>query len=185
MIQKKIKSLIYAGIGLVLCVLLCGGTGITAKAESYGDFSYEENESGITITGYTGNKTKLVIPEEIDGKKVTSIGGGAFYYRSGLTSVTIPKSVTSIGENAFNSCSGLTSITIPKGVTSIGNGAFARCSSLTSIKVSKENKYYDSRNNCNAIIEIKSKTLVSGCKKTAIPKGVISIGKKHLMAVAI
>ncbi len=178
MIQKKIRSLIYAGLGLILCVLLCGGIGMTAQAESYGDFSYEENESGITITGYTGNKTKLVIPEEIDGKKVISIGGGAFYYRSGLTSVTIPKSVTSIGEDAFNSCSGLTSITIPKGVTSIGNGAFARCSSLTSIKVSKENKYYDSRNNCNAIIEIKSKTLVSGCKKTAIPKGVISIGEK-------
>ena len=147
MIQKKIRSLIYAGLGLVLCVLLCGGTGITAKAESYGDFSYEENESGITITGYTGNKkktTKLVIPEKIGGKKVTSIGNYAFGNWSGLKSITLSKGVTSIEEDAFSFCSGLTSITLPKSVTSIGEStgdhsynAFAGCSSLTSITIPK------------------------------------------------
>ncbi len=205
MIQKKIRSLIYAGLGLVLCVLLCGGIGMTAQAESYGNLTYEENESGITITKYTGNKTKLVIPEKIKGKKVTSIGWSAFDGCSGLKSITIPKSVTSIGWCAFAGCSGLTSITIPERVTSIGNwafgncsgltsitipknvtsigesagdhtiNAFAGCSSLTSIKVSKENKYYDSRNDCNAIIKTKSNTLVSGCKNTVIPDSVTSI----------
>ena len=67
---------------------------------------------------------------------------------------------------------------IPDSVTSIGRGTFDDCSGLTSIKVSKENKYYDSRNNCNAIIETKSNTLVLGCKKTAIPDSVTSIGDR-------
>ena len=213
MIQKKIKSLIYAGIGLVLCVLLCGGIGMTAQAESY----------GITITKYEGNKKKLVIPEKIDGKKVTSIGYAAFNGCSGLTSITLPTGVTSIGSSAFSGCSGLISITLPAGVTSIGGyafygcsdltritipksvtsigmyafygcsdltritipksvtsiewDAFDGCSGLTSIIVDKKNKYYDSRDNCNAIIETKSNTLVWGCNKTVIPKGVTSIGQ--------
>ena len=199
MIQKKIRSLIYAGLGLILCVLLCGGLGMTAQAESYDDFTYEDNENGITITGYTGDKTELVIPGEIDGKKVTDIGTeafkkyssltsviipegvtnigfGAFWGCSGLTSVTIPESVTSIKWSAFWMCSGLTSITIPAGVTRIEEAAFGGCSGLTSIVVDKENKYYDSRNKCNAIIATESNTLVSGCNNTTIPADVTSIG---------
>ena len=138
MIQKKIKSLIFAGLGLILCVLLCGGIGMTAHAESYGDFTYKENESGITIKGYTGNKTMLVIPGKIGGKKVTSIGMGAFYECSGLTSITIPKGVISIGGYAFSGCGGLTSITIPKDVTRIGDFAFLECSGLASITIPKD-----------------------------------------------
>ena len=72
----------------------------------------------------------LVIPNS-----VTSIGENAFYYCSGLTSVTIPNSVTSIGNYAFQYCSALTSITIPNSVTSIGENAFYYCSALTSITI--------------------------------------------------
>ena len=137
MIQKKIKSLIYAGLGLVLCVLLCGGIGMTSQAESYGNLTYEENESGITITRYTGNKTKLVIPGKIGGKKVTSIGWNAFSGCRGLKSITLPEGVTSIEAYAFVGCSGLKSITLPKSVTSIGLGAFGDCSGLKSITIPK------------------------------------------------
>ena len=138
MIQKKIRSLIYAGLGLVLCVLLCGGIGMTAQAaetKTYEGFTYAENGSGITITGYTGDKTELVIPGKIDGKKVTSIGDNAFMGCFNLTSITIPASVTSIRMGAFANCFNLTSITIPKGVTSIERDTFVGCGNLTSITI--------------------------------------------------
>ena len=120
MMQKKIRSLIYAGLGLILCVLLCGGVGMTAQAEeskTYGDFTYEEAKDGITITGYTGEAKKVVIPAKINGIEITSIGYRAFADCASLTSVTIPEGVTSIGRLVFWDCNKLTSVVIPDSVT--------------------------------------------------------------------
>ena len=111
------------------------------------------------------------------GNSVISIGDFAFYNCNGLTSVEIPNSVTSIGEYAFAGCSGLTSLTIPNSVTTIGEYAFAGCTGLVNIIVDSGNLIYDSRNNCNAIIETSSNTLFAGCKNTIIPNSVISIGE--------
>ena len=126
------------------------------------------NSTGETITGLTDTgktQTELVIPYEINGKKITklegSVTGGvpqsilggssvtkvvipesvtilgnlAFYDSSSLTSVNIPNSVTSIGDNTFAICTSLTSINIPNSVTSIYNEAFSGCSSLKSIDI--------------------------------------------------
>ncbi len=84
--------------------------------------------------------------------------------------------MTSIGDYVFADCSGLTSVEIPNSVTSIGSSAFEGCSSLTSIKVAENNTIYDSRENCNAIIETASNTLITGCMNTVIPYSVTSIG---------
>ena len=115
--------------------------------------------------------TSITIPNS-----VTSIGKGAFEGCYDLTSITIPNSVTSIGNRAFEGCYDLTSITIPNSVTSIGMDAFYGCESLTSIVVEKGNITYDSRENCNAIIETATNTLIQGCKNTLIPNSVTSIG---------
>ena len=108
---------------------------------------------------------------------VTSISQSSFACCSGLTSVTIPNSVTSIGGGAFYDCSGLASVTIPNSVTAIGEWAFHNCSGLTSVVVDKNNVIYDSRDNCNAIVETFTNTLMVGCKNTIIPNSVTSIGK--------
>ncbi len=117
--------------------------------------------------------TSVIIPNS-----VTSIGKGVFYYCTGLTTVTIPNSVITIGDYAFIYCSGLTSVTIPNSVTSIGKSAFESCSGLTSMIVDSENAMYDSRYNCNAIIETATNTLLFGCKNTVIPNSVTSIGSR-------
>ncbi|MBR5848065.1 MAG: leucine-rich repeat domain-containing protein, partial [Bacteroidaceae bacterium] len=94
----------------------------------------------------------------------------------GCKNTTIPNSVINIGNGAFRDCRGLTSVTIPDSVISIGDFAFRGCSGLTSIVVESGNSVYDSRDNCNAIIETATNTLVAGCKNTTIPNSVISIG---------
>ena len=129
---------------------------------------------------------------------VTSIGQRAFSRCTGLTSVTIPASVTSIGYEAFSECRNLTSVTFAEGsqLASIGSGAFHcplasitipasvvnietgafSCSALTSICVEAGNPRYDSRDNCNALIETETNTLITGCQNTIIPGGVEFIG---------
>jgi len=113
----------------------------------------------------------LVLPDS-----VTAIGQHAFESCTSLKSFIIPDSVTSIGEKAFSSCFSLTSIVIPKGVVSLGNSMFSSCTSLSSIVVEEGNPTYDSRNNCNAIIETATNTLLSGCQNTVIPTDVTTIG---------
>ena len=121
----------------------------------------------------------VVIPESFEYNDetyyVTSIGPSAFDGCNELTSVTIPNGITSIGEMAFCG-SGLTSLAIPRSVKSIGDKAFINCSSLTSIVVDKDNPIYESRDNCNAIIEKYINRLIVGCSNTVIPNGVLFIG---------
>lgn len=108
---------------------------------------------------------------------VTSIGKFAFYKCSGLTTMSIPNSVTTIDEGAFELCSGLTTLSIGNSVNSIGRNAFQKCTGLSSIIVDSENRKFDSRENCNAIIESASNKLFYGCKSTIIPYSVTTIGE--------
>lgn len=104
------------------------------------------------------------------------IGQAAFRQCSNLSSITFSNNIINIYYDAFDRCSSLTSITIPSSVTFIENGAFMDCSGLTSLTVDSNNITYDSRNNCKAIIETSTNTLIVGCKNTSIPSSVTSIG---------
>ena len=72
----------------------------------------------------------------------------------------------------------MTSVEIPNSVTYIDVEAFYGCSGLESITVESGNTVYDSRDNCNAIVETATNTLISGCKNTIIPNSVTSIGQE-------
>ena len=93
-----------------------------------------------------------------------------------IQQITIPNSIVSIGEKAFHNCKELSSIFIPQNVKSIGKEAFSGCEKLASIIVDDRNLYFDSRNECNGIIEKKTNTLISVCSSTIIPKSVSGIG---------
>jgi len=132
-------------------------------------------DSVTTLSGYAfsgcSNATLINIPSS-----VTSISGFAFQNCSKLTSITIPNSVTSIGNSAFSGCTGITTLNIPANVTSFGTSVFSGCSSLVSITVDANNPAYDSRNNCNAIINSSTNELIAGCRNSTIPNTVVSIG---------
>ena len=111
-----------------------------------------------------------------------TIGKQAFDRDSKLTSIKLPSTLEKIDDSAFSE-SGLTSIIIPKSVTSIAGSkgagswtAFQECNSLTSIVVEEGNPKYDSRDNCNAIIETETNKLIIGCNSTEIPNTVEVIG---------
>ena len=153
-----------------------GCSSLTSIIVEKGNSIYDSRENCNAIIETATNTLIAGCQNTTIPNSVTSIGDFAFSGCSSLTSITIPNSVTSIGEQAFLYCSSLTSITIPNSVTSIGSSAFNGCSSLTSIIVEKGNSIYDSRENCNAIIETATNTLIAGCQNTTIPNSVTSIG---------
>mgnify|MGYP004508757391 FL=1 len=115
---------------------------------------------------------KINIPES-----VTKIDETAFYECTNLSDIIIPNAVTSIGKSAFSGCKSLTNITISANVTSIGAYGFSGCSGLSQITVDENNTVYDSRENCNAIIETATNKLLFGCKNTVIPNDITTIGQ--------
>jgi len=128
--------------------------------------------SGVTSIGKWLFSNCSSLPTIELPNTITSIDDSAFRDCSSLASISIPSSVTSIENDAFYGCTSLTSIFIPKNVTSINGNPFEFCSSLSTIQVESGNTKYDSRDNCNAIIQINNQTLIVGCKNTVIPNTV-------------
>ena len=88
---------------------------------SEADFTVSEDANGnVTITGYKGNNSDVVIPSSIGGKTVRYIGDSAFSGNTALKSVIIPEGITYIGTYAFKDCTSLESISIPNSVKSVG-----------------------------------------------------------------
>ena len=97
-----------------------------------------------------------------------------YSYRSFIKAVILNEGLSNIGYSAFYSFSNLPSIVIPASVIRIANN-FGYCNKLMSIVVAEGNPIYDSRDNCNAIIETATNKLVAGCNSSTIPNSVIHI----------
>ena len=135
----------------------------------YGDFRYYCDDDGnVLISKYVGDAENVVIPSEINGKKVTAISDFAFEYCTSLTDITIPDSVTKIGDYAFEYCTSLTDITIPDSVTEIGISTFEECTNLTGVTIP------------NGVTEIRYGTfrLCENLKNIKIPDSVTEINER-------
>lgn len=162
-----------------------------------GNLYYDSRDNCNAIIETGSNTLIFGCKNTVIPSSVTSIGGAAFSGCSDLTTITIPNSVTRIGDDAFMSCKGLTSIVfpesltaigirsfcetglesiyIPKNLTSIDTWAFAYCD-INSVVVDEENPKFDSRDNCNAIIETGSNSIIAGFNKSTFPMSVFEIG---------
>ena len=159
--DKKHSYSNYAGITEVVIPETVSYNGLTYKVTSIGERAFCNCKSLRSIN----------LPNTI-----VSIDEFSFWGCSSLTSVAFPNKLKSIERYAFEQCYSLTNIVIPKDVINIGERAFGQCASINSIVVEDDNAKYDSRNNCNAIIETMTNTLIAGCKSTTIPDGIITIG---------
>ena len=151
-------------------------TSLTSITVDDGNPVYDSRDSCNAIIE-TASRTLIVgCQNSVIPVSVTAIGDWAFYCCTGLTSIYIPNSVSKIGFEAFYCCSSLQGIHIPGSVRSIGDTAFEYCPSLTSMSVASNNPRYDSRDECNAIIETRENTLIAGCRNTVIPSSVKAVG---------
>ena len=125
-------------------------------------------------------KSDLV--EAIFNDSLKYIGDYAFRECSHLREVSLPQSLLSIGNGAFMDCIELERIFIPASVCEIGEKPFAYTTGeygsqiLEYISVDPNNKVYDSRNDCNALIESATNTIIQGSNNTVIPPTVTHIG---------
>ena len=116
---------------------------------------------------------KTIIPNS-----VVAIGETAFSGRKGLISMNLPDGVTSIGSYAFWSAEELTTVNISKSIVEFGDAPFGGCANISLFTIDPGNPVYDSRDNCNAIIETATNTLIQGFATTKIPDGVTAIAPK-------
>lgn len=99
-------------------------------------FNYHVREDGTLSVYYRGKAEEIVVPEEIDGKKVTAIAAKGFVTAADtLKKVTLPETIEQIGEQAFANCTLLSEINLPDSLTSIGVWAFDHCTSLKNLRI--------------------------------------------------
>lgn len=137
-------------------------------------------EIGQRAFSYCSKLMQIVIPDGI-----TYIADFAFEACSNLQFISLPQSLEYIGMYAFNRCASLDSIYIPRDVYKICRNPFWGCTSLRSIVVDTENKAYDSRQGCNAIIETEKNCLMAGCVGTVIPDGIREISEMEFSTLPL
>ena len=192
---KRVKQRVL--MLLLTCCLLLGAWPMSASAVDVDYVLYPTAGGYLRLNQFTGTLTDcanlsgdLVIPDTIEGVKVTSIADRAFYGCDQITSVTVPSSVQTIGDQAFTSCLALRTVTIKEGVTTLGKSAFRYCYSLTSVSLPSTLRAIDDYAfyKCIALPSVNvpvgvdrlGENAFADCEKLAqvtLPASVISIGE--------
>ena len=106
------------------------------------------------------------------------------FMRTELRHISLPPTITSVKYLAFASCQNLESLKLGKNVVEFDKSALDNTPSLMSLSVEEGNPKYDSRENCNAIIQTSNNKLIRGCKSSKIPATVKYIGDSAFCNVA-
>lgn len=176
---KTINTSFYSCVNLQNVEIGNSVTSISGNAfrDCHSLTSIELPNSLLTIGGYTFMGCENLTTASL-GNSLTLLGRSAFSGCVSLAAINFPETLASIGTNAFYNCKNLKTLEIPSSLNSIGEGAFDYCSSLFFINVDENNAWYDSRNNCNAIIESQRNRLIHGCMTSNIPATVTNIADK-------
>ena len=163
----------------------------TVTVTSDGPLSPYTDEQGITyrltdddtaymVTSYSSEveDADLVIPDVLFNIPVTQINSYSFYNDKNLRSLVLSEGIVYVGHNAFHGCSHLKELHIPSTLINLydGDSPLSSCPNLEVITVAEGNPRYDSREDCNAIIDTESNTMIVGCKGTTFPASVHAIG---------
>ena len=197
---NEIKNHAFHGASSIISVHLPNdlkSIGSYAFSEcGFSEISIPEYVNNIGVGAFSKSKIKkLILPNSLQEIKegtfeeckelssidipgnVKRIGEAAFFRCVKLLTIIIKDGVTHIDDVAFYDCYRLESIIIPKSVIYIGYNAF-HTFNLSVIKVDNDNRVYDSREKCNAIIETSTNKLICGCNTSTIPNTVAIIGRE-------
>ena len=81
---------------------------------------------GLRITSYNGFDTdRIVVPSEINGRQVISIGIKAFM-NSTASEIILPNTIKVIAGKAFTGCNNLKHLDLPEGIEYLGESCFSK-----------------------------------------------------------
>ena len=152
-----------------------GCKNVVSVTVSPGNPVYDSRNNCNMIIESASNKVILGCKTSTIPGDVTAIDEGAFSYCGSPKTVSLPSTLLSIADYAFRDCDSLTALVIPANVNKIGSMIVYGCTSLTSLSVDPANTFYDSRDNCNSIIEKRTGRLIAACSTSTIPSGVTAI----------
>ena len=134
--RKFLNGKMIGILAVLLVLFMAAGVAEEERTDTSGQWKYVLEDGSATITGYMEEPSgDLIIPSELDGYPVTSIGEGTFYENDTIASVIIPIGVKRIEQAAFYDCGSLETVTLPDGLVEIGESAFESCMSLTYIEI--------------------------------------------------
>ncbi len=156
-------------------------TSLTSLVVEEGNTVYDCRNNCNAVIETATDRLVAGCPVTVIPNTVEIIGEQAFSSLRNLTQIKLPTSVTTLEEYCYQYCSNVKVLNLPSSVTNIHGEAFTGCR-FYEINVITGNPRYDSRDNCNAIIETATNTLVKGCENTVIPDGIVTIGEGAFMS---